>query len=310
MEKQFKILLATDYSSIVTNAEVYAVRFAQSIKATITLLHVYEFPLNPTAIHPVEYAKTIIDQDRAELKKLKQHKNEIFRTLNIQNGELIAECIVREGNVGKQIRRTANTIEADFIVVGTHGLTGVQKIFFGAHAWNVIKRSSIPVLAIPKGAVFKKVEKIVFATEYREGEMPAINFLTPLASRFNAKVTVVHVTNYMLTKKFEAEMFEKFRRDIKSKNTYQKLEIHLAYSEDIATGLDDFCVKTKADWLVMSPKKPLLIEELFMTGISMTRKMSLRTHTPLLSIPDFYNPKYTNFWKYFEHEDFNEPVVV
>lgn len=309
MEKKLKILLATDYSSIVTNAEVYAVRFAQNTNATITLLHVYEFPLIPTPVNPVEYAKTIIDYDRTELKRLKQHKNELLRALNIKNSELINERLVREGNVGKQIGKAANDIEADFIVIGTHGLTGVQKIL-GTHAWSVIKKSSIPVLAIPKGAVFKEIKKIVFATEYREGEMPAINFLTRLASRFDAEVTIVHVTNYVLTKNFEREMFEKYRRDVKSKNTYEKLEIHLAYSEDIVAGLDDFCSRTKADWLVMSTKKPILIEELFIPGTSMTQKMSVRTRTPFLSIPDFYNPKHANLWKYSEHEDFRNPIVV
>jgi hypothetical protein len=66
--------------------------------------------------------------------------------------------------------------------------------------------------------------------------------------------------------------------------------VRLMVNENISEGVRKYCVENKADLLVMSPEKPLMFENIFITNMSMTRKTILHTHIPLLAIPDFYNP--------------------
>jgi nucleotide-binding universal stress UspA family protein len=208
--------------------------------------------------------------------------------------------MVREGSAENQIRKEAKESDVDFIVVGTHGASGFRDVLFGGHTWSVIKKSSVPVLVIPKDALFRGVKNIVFGTEYREGEIPVLNFLAEFAKQFDAELTVLHVTNYILSKAFEKEMFEKFKRDIKGKVSYEKLRMRLIKNDDLIEGLNQFCQNEKTDLLVMSPEKQVLFEKLFMLSASRTRKMSFHSSVPLMTIPDFYNPEHAGFWKMFE----------
>ena len=303
MKTKYKILLATDYSEAVMNAERYAVQFAVSTNSILTLLHVYPIPFSSPET-PLEYAQSPDELRDFQQKLLEKHREELFRSLNIKADEINYECIVREGNPGKQIRKEAKESGSDFVIVGTHGASGFREVFFGSHSWDVIKKSSVPVIAVPKEAIFTGMKNIVFGTEYREGEIPVINFLTKFAKHFNAEVTVLHSTNYVLSKHFEKEMFERFRNDIKGKISYKKLNIQLIKSENIIDGLNRFSEHTKADLLVMSPEQPYLFEKIFMPNKSIVKKMSFHTTLPLMTIPDFYNPEYTDFWKHFAEGDF------
>lgn len=303
MRKSFKIVLATDYSEAVMNAERYALQFAKDTHSDIWLVHAYEIPLSYSPTKPIEFSKTREDFHDSELARLEQHRDELFKSLGIEKGELNCKCVVHEGSAGKQIRDVAEEWEADFIIVGTHGVTGLRKLFFGSHAWDVIKKASIPVLAIPTDALYKGIKNIVFALEQRDGEIKAINYLVKLAKTFNAEVNVLHLSNFVLSKEFEIEMFEKFKAEILDKISYDKLNIRLEYNHEIIQGLNDYCLHCKADWLVMSPQKPSLYEKMIMLDYSVTKNMSFYTQTPLLAIPEYYNTDNSKFWQMFELDE-------
>ena len=84
MEKCFKILLSTDYSNSVMNAERYAVQFAEDTDSILIFFHVYELPLSSTPSKPLEFAKTRDAFYTSELKKLEDHRDKLFRSLGIK----------------------------------------------------------------------------------------------------------------------------------------------------------------------------------------------------------------------------------
>lgn len=298
MEKPFKILLATDYSETVMNAERYAIQLAKNTGSLLRFLHVFEAPAaNQTGSFDAE--KIDYNPVLHEMKKLKEHVVTIFQSLNIKQEELNYECVIREGSAGKQIREEANEILHDFIIVGTHGADGIRQLVLGSHTWDIIKKVSCPVLAIPKEALFREIKSIVFATEYREGELPVINFLTQVAKQFNAELTILHVTSNIISEQFEKKLSGEFMAALKDKIAYPNIKMHVVHYKDILSGLADFCTRVNADWLVMSPEKPFFLEKIFDPSISLTKKMNLHTTIPLLSIPDYYNPDYEWFWKLF-----------
>ena len=57
--------------------------------------------------------------------------------------------VVTTGNPADEILRTARRLRSDLIVMGTEGLNGFQKLFFGSTTEQVLHRATIPVLAIP-----------------------------------------------------------------------------------------------------------------------------------------------------------------
>ncbi len=282
--KHFNFLIATDYSKAVMNAERYAVRLAKETGSTLTFLHVYQVPITLPS-QPMEFAADAEALHKSHLTKLEQHKNELFHSLKINLNDVPGECIVCEGSAGKQINKIAAECQSDFIIAGTHGASGFQEALLGSHTWDVIRESTVPVLAIPEHTLYTGIQKIVFGTSYREEEIPVLNFLANFASLFHADLTVLHVTNYVLSKEFERKLFEKFRNNIEQLVRYPNVQMRLSVNDSVEEGLNLYCENNKIDLLVMSIPKMSLFEKLFVPNLSMARKMSFHTHTPLLTIP-------------------------
>ncbi len=287
MSRKMNIFLATDYSTKVMNAERYAFELAKNTNSTLTIVHVYEIPFS----FPVESSEYIRESERLrkfELQKLKLHCETILHSLRIKQNELGWECLVLEGPVEKEIRNEAKRTHADLIITGTHNTGGILDIFKENHAWELIKKASTPILSIPKNALFTNIKKIVFATEYRKGEITGLQFLIKLAEQFDAELTILHITTTKITRESEDIIFNQFQEDLKTNRSNYKLNIKLEYATDVAEGINNYCSSNNIDWLVMSHSKKLLLEKLFVPGKSITKELSLNSNTPLLAVPDFY----------------------
>ena len=59
-------------------------------------------------------------------------------------------CEVVIGKPARAIVAAAERLEADVLVLGTHGLSGVKKAFFGSTSDAILGHTSLPVLAIPR----------------------------------------------------------------------------------------------------------------------------------------------------------------
>jgi nucleotide-binding universal stress UspA family protein len=56
---------------------------------------------------------------------------------------------VDDGNPVDRIRRHATSLEADVIVIGTHGQGGFQRFVLGSVAEKVMRKASCPVMTVP-----------------------------------------------------------------------------------------------------------------------------------------------------------------
>jgi nucleotide-binding universal stress UspA family protein len=108
--------------------------------------------------------------------------------------------IVATGNPADEILRTARRIRSNLIVMGTQGLGGLQKLFFGSTTEQVLRRAPIPVLAIPPpkrtrstGARPMRIDRVLclldLAGEWQSDAIRAAN----LAAAFDAELVLIHV---------------------------------------------------------------------------------------------------------------------
>jgi nucleotide-binding universal stress UspA family protein len=300
MEQKFKILAATDYSEVAVNAQKFAFQLANSTQSDLYLLHIYNIPFSSTPANANDLIQANSDYRSTELSALEHERNALFSEFNVSEKDLRVECMVKSGKAGKQIRNEADDINADFIVIGTHGASKFRETFLGSHTWEVIKKATVPVISVPNYVKFNEIKTIVFGCEYREGEVPVINYLTHLARKLNAKLVLLHISTTKLSKEDENTKLEKFKAEVENEITYHNLEYRIAHYDDIIKGLNDFCLRSKADLLAMSPERSSALKTLFSAASSMTRKMSFHAHVPLLTIPDYYDPDYSKFWNLFK----------
>lgn len=294
------ILVATDYSPAVSAAEHYAIQLARSTQSTLRFLHVFRSRLLGSNLSP-DPGSSESDPYRYQYDHLSQYVSHLFKAMHISPGDMHCKCSVREGNnIARHVMLEADDAQADLIVTGTHGATVLREWVLGSNTWNMIRSTEVPLLAVPENAVFAGVKRLLFATEYRESEIPAIHYLGSLAREFGAELTVLHITGSVLSRQLEDRLFHSFREQVKSRVSYDKLTIRLIHHDDIIEGLNQYCDLHSMNWLVMSPARLSWLDRwLNPADPSTTKHMSFHTRTPLLILPDFYNTLYADMMKRF-----------
>ncbi|MEO6824913.1 MAG: universal stress protein [Nitrosospira sp.] len=141
-----KIILATDFSEASRDAADYAVWMAQSLKAELKLLHVFE-PSGWKVPSPYYFTPGFEQWVDASIEKTRQKGKEALEGL-AESLDMQVETIFAEGPTGKEIVRVAAEHHADLLILGTHGYTGWNHLTLGSIAEYVVRHASCPVLTV------------------------------------------------------------------------------------------------------------------------------------------------------------------
>ena len=139
-----RILAPTDFSPGAESALQWASSLGEAFHAEVVILHILDLSLAGIAGLPTEFAAMpaaaeLIDRLRAETKT---------EMAKVAAQYPRAKTVVRETVPRAGILDAAQELGADLIVMGSHGRTGLAKIFFGSVAEYVVRHSRIPVLTV------------------------------------------------------------------------------------------------------------------------------------------------------------------
>jgi nucleotide-binding universal stress UspA family protein len=143
-----KILIATDGSARSKKAAALGVELAKGLDAEVLAVYVVEQISSCnleeciTVTTPVYTAKDIL-VNRGE--KAAMFVEDLAKVAGVKAAHLLVE-----GNAAEQIIKTACEQDADLIVMGTLGTSGVKRFLIGSVAEKVIRHSPIPVLKVKK----------------------------------------------------------------------------------------------------------------------------------------------------------------
>lgn len=138
------ILSPVDFSENSLAAVEYAAYFARQSNATVYLLYVIEELRLPAELYH-QNESGIADLGWAE-KTAKEKLQAIAREHLGQ--EMRYEILARVGDPATVILAIADHIEAELIVIATHGRKGLAHLILGSVAEKVMRESLCPVLTI------------------------------------------------------------------------------------------------------------------------------------------------------------------
>jgi len=142
-----KIILATDFSGTSEEAGFHAMSLAQTYNAELKALHVFEPRPLGTPYHKLKKDGQV-DED---LEKTRQRGKTMLKKL-ADSFHVKTDTIFTEGDPGHEIVRVVEELNADLIVLGTHGYSGWKRFALGSVAGFVGRRAPCAVLTIrPKG---------------------------------------------------------------------------------------------------------------------------------------------------------------
>ncbi len=140
-----KIILATDFSDASREAGYHALFLAQIHKAELKPLHV--FNTSKWNVPAQYYEKPGFDKIVDEIEETRQRGKKALKELE-KSFDQEVETIFTEGDPGHEIVRVAEELNADLIVLGTHGYSGWKRFTLGSVAELVIRHAPCAVLTI------------------------------------------------------------------------------------------------------------------------------------------------------------------
>lgn len=152
------ILYATDLTENAAHAFRHAVGIARCHRARISILHV--LPETEPAV--LNYVSTVMGEDRLadlELAHKAEVQDEIRKRLHEfakaeladrpDDVERIDGIEIHHGNPAAEILKAADRLNADLIVLGSHGKGALKYAFLGSVAEKVLRKSQRPVVVVP-----------------------------------------------------------------------------------------------------------------------------------------------------------------
>jgi nucleotide-binding universal stress UspA family protein len=188
------ILSAVDFSEHSRHALRWAGAFASRFQSRLTVVSVVD-PLL------AEAARIRLNQDLANVETEPALREFVAATWPGEpDAPVPAAFRTPVGEAAAAILETADTDGADLIVVGTYGLGGVQKWLIGSTTERILRKTQVPVLAVPSGSESEaasadagRVSHILAATDFSEPSVAAVRVAAVLARRFSARLTLAHV---------------------------------------------------------------------------------------------------------------------
>lgn len=143
MKRARNLLYATDLSRASRPAFAKALELAKADRARLILLHVL-MPPSPFLGEelPASYVELQVRARREVERRL------AALVAQAKKAGVRVEAQLTEGVPSEEILRAARRQRADLIVIGTHGRTGLGRIFMGSVAERVLLRATAPVLTV------------------------------------------------------------------------------------------------------------------------------------------------------------------
>jgi nucleotide-binding universal stress UspA family protein len=138
------ILCPVDFSPQSRIALRHAAALARRSHGHLSTLYVND-PLLVAAAGIALHDRTLATRNLAELRRLVD--STVSRTV-LEPARV--DDAVTSGTPADEILKTAKRRRCDLIVMGTHGLTGVDKLLIGSTTLGVLQRTDVPVLVIPR----------------------------------------------------------------------------------------------------------------------------------------------------------------
>ncbi|MEO9870602.1 universal stress protein [Ekhidna sp.] len=270
-----RIICPVDFSETANNAVEYAANLANYLKAELTLFHVVHEP----SLEDVSAVAGGIDvggkKEFVALERLETYCDMVKDNFAIQ-------CRPKVGSYTPSMEASLrNEIESkkyDLVVMGTDGNSDISQFFLGTHTNHIIGKISLPILVVPFGCPFKKIENVVYASNYKVEDIPALSSVMMLMQVFNPQLTLLHVNKKRTKNDKEVRLLLQDVYQDKLKN--EKLAFDQVHSENVASAIDNYVTKNNADLLVLVTHKYSWIQDIFHDSI--TKKMSLVADYPIL----------------------------
>lgn len=285
-----KVLWPTDFSEASQAARSYAKFLADHFQATLHVIHVVpEFP--SVYIPFFEDTLTYLRSWEETVNHARTKLEHVAQGLESEGYRVVHQLL--EGVPHQRILEYADSVDADVIVMGTKGLTGLEGWVVGSVTERVVRACNRPVLTVrPPAPAKPKIQRVLIPTDLSEAAGAGVELGVALAESFGAEVHLLYVVELFAYDPQKVEAFihpeefqkvsEKLREAMGEVETSVPMHKHVIKGLDVASRIAEFAGEVGADLVVMSTHGRTGLARLLLGSV--TEKLLKISPVPLLTI--------------------------
>lgn len=188
-----RILAPTDFSELAARSLEYAAELARRTGAELVILYADPFlPPPHFTSEQVDDLVATIDRHRAAAStELQRHAER-----RVGSGVPFQTRVVQD-TPAAAIVKTADEIDADVIVMGTHGRSGFNRLLLGSVAERVLHETRRPLLTVretvPRASAAPARPRVLCPVNFTEAAHSALDAAVSFANLLDAELVVLHV---------------------------------------------------------------------------------------------------------------------
>ncbi len=234
------IIVPVDFSIYSENALKVAAQIAKKENATIVAVHMM-------GLSDANLTKETNSMEGVFFIKLTQKRFSEFLDKDYLEGVTVQQA-VKNYKIFSELDDVAKEHQADLIVMGSHGSSGLQEVFVGSNTEKVVRTASVPVLVIKNDQEFTST-KGVFACDFKSESLEVFKKAIHLFKRLGIDTQLVYINlpgeYYKSTKQIEQQIVEFLVHLDKSYDIYpEDITIYADYS--VEEGVFNYAKKIQA----------------------------------------------------------------
>lgn len=216
-----KIIVPIDFSEHSEYALKTAAKLAKKNNAEVLALHMLEM-----SDIMLSASDGLQDQKAVYFLKLAEQKFKDFLEKDYLKGVKVTP-VVKHFKVFSEVNDVALKNNADLIVMGSHGASGIAEFFVGSNTERVVRNANVPVLVVKNDVSNVDFDAVAFACDFSEEAIKPYLNAVKMFKDMGSKLYLIHVN--LPNDKFQSSL------EIEKKvvNFFTKAERNLDKMEDV-----------------------------------------------------------------------------
>ncbi len=236
-----KIIVPIDFSDQSEYALKVAATLAKKHGSEILAIHMLE--LNQAALTSSEgfHPKQTVFLIKLAEKRFSEFLNKPYLE------KLTITPIIKHFKVFSELNDVAKEHQVELIVMGSHGSDGMKELFVGSNAEKVVRNSDIPVMVVKNELENFKVERFVFASDFKEDSLLAYKKAKNFAELLKADFEPVYINtpgdNFLSSK----DAYERINKFLALAKEGKQVEVYNDYN--VEKGIMNYSETVNADMI-------------------------------------------------------------
>ncbi|MEZ4937840.1 MAG: universal stress protein [Crocinitomicaceae bacterium] len=195
-----KILVPIDFTPCSESALNYAIGIAKNTNTEIHLVHAVELDYTFTGgnLYGARLSELeMADNPFKQLKEVFERADELLvELLEVHKGEVKYKTSILEGDLVGELLAYSLENEIDLVVMGSHGVRGLNTLILGSNAQKMIRLSKVPVIVVKEKSSLAMFRSIVYTSDFREEQLNnSLNYIKTISEFYKSDLHLLYINS-------------------------------------------------------------------------------------------------------------------